>query len=67
MTCTDNDQIYDYLNVYCVLTRVAVKTDRSGMTAEVHRDFMTIINRAQMIVRLEAEQAGLGIEGVIGK
>lgn len=43
---------------YAKLTRIAMKTDRSFecMTPDAHRDFMTIIDRAQTIIRLESEQ-----------
>jgi hypothetical protein len=52
---------YDFKGVYNMLTRAAAKTDRSAMTPEIHRDWLTIIDRAQKIVRLEAEQAGVVI------
>jgi hypothetical protein len=52
------EKIPDYLNAYCKLTRVAIRTDRSAMTPAAHREFMTLICRAQQILRLEALQAG---------
>jgi hypothetical protein len=55
---TAADPTPDYMNAYCKLTRIAVATDRSEMTAAAHREFMTIICRAQQILRLEALQAG---------
>lgn len=51
-------EIPDYLSAYCKLTRIATKTNRSQMSPEVHRDFITYIDRAQQIIRLEALQAG---------
>lgn len=49
---------HDYLGAYCKLTRIATKTNRSQMNSETHRAFMTYIDRAQQILRLEALQAG---------
>ena len=48
----------NYLEAYCKLTRIATKTNRSQMNPETHRAFMTYIDRAQQIIRLEALQAG---------
>ena len=50
--------MYDYADAYARLTRIAAHTDRSEMDLPTHREFMTIINRAQQIVNLEAQQAG---------
>ena len=47
-----------YLEAYSKLTSIAIRTDRSEMDPRTHRDFMTIIDRAQKIVNLEAQQAG---------
>jgi hypothetical protein len=51
----------DYAAVYSKLSRVACLTDRSEMNPKTHREFMTIIDRAQRIIYLEAEQAGVPI------
>lgn len=48
----------DYFGAYCKLTRVAVHTDTSQMDVPTHREFVTIIDRAQQILRLELLQAG---------
>lgn len=55
---TTFDHALNCLAGYVKLNRIAGKTNRSQMSPEVHAAFMTYIDRAQQILRLEAEQAG---------
>ena len=52
---------YHAEKAYSKLNRVAIFTDRSQMDPKTHFSFMSIIDRAQRIIRLEAEQSGVQI------
>lgn len=50
--------LYDFLSVYCKLTRIGDAAHQAPMEAMAFREFIQIIDRAQQIVNLEAQQAG---------
>lgn len=52
---------YHAEQAYLKINRVARFTDRSQMDPRTHYAFMTLLDRAQRIIRLEAEQAGVEI------
>ena len=46
---------------YAKLNRIAMFTERRDMNPATHAMFMRYLTRAQEIIRLEAEQAGVTI------